>query len=339
MRRTKSENNDKSNVKIPPGMLKISFCDYLRKYYSTKELEIESSSFKGYENIIEKHIVPYFKKKKLLFVDISSQEINQYLDYKLDDGLSPSTVKKHRDVIGQALRAAYNKGWMPDNIMSSVNEVDFTVSQISTKVISTDILQSVLSVSKGTDLFIPAMLSTKYGLDRAEILGLRWSDVDFENKTIHIQNVVIKGSSGAFDIHPANDIAERTLPIFETDIDQLCFARQRQTELRSANKNYCKKYYDYINVTNKGIVIGPDNLSKKLNDLLQKNNIEKTSFSDLRKAYATLLKSMGFNDNAICSWMGIASISTIGCKFNDRLVANQINLVKAGLEFYENGEL
>ena len=62
------------------------------------------------------------------------------------------------------------------------------------------------------------MLSVRYGLDRAEILGLHWSDIDAENREINIRNVVIKGSGSAYDIHPAAEDAIRTLPAFEDDL-------------------------------------------------------------------------------------------------------------------------
>ena len=83
-----------------------------------------------------------------------------------------------------------------------------------------------------------------------------------------------------------------------------------------------------------GYLLGPDNLSKKLNDLLAKNNMEAITFSDLRKAYAASLISMGFNNRAICAWMGVESFSTFGCELNPMMENNQIELIKTGLAFY-----
>ena len=50
---------------IPKGLQRISFCDYLRNFYSVKQIEIEPSSFNGYQNILE-------------FILISMKEISNF---------------------------------------------------------------------------------------------------------------------------------------------------------------------------------------------------------------------------------------------------------------------
>ena len=95
---------DNSNKKKKSKRLgQHSFCDYLRRYYMAKEFEIEKSSSNGYMNILENHLIPYFDEKGILLSGISSNEINSYLLYNLNNGLSTSTVKKHKAVIGQAI--------------------------------------------------------------------------------------------------------------------------------------------------------------------------------------------------------------------------------------------
>ena len=70
---------------LPKGLQGISFCDYLQKFYSGKQIEIEPSSFNGYQNILENHIYPYFKERNTQFTAISSTEINTYLSYNMKD--------------------------------------------------------------------------------------------------------------------------------------------------------------------------------------------------------------------------------------------------------------
>lgn len=333
-RSAKIKKDKSSNTKISKRLGQHSFCDFLRRYYMAKEFEIEKSSFNGYMNIFENHLIPYFDEKGILLSGISSEEINSYLLYKLNNGLSTSTVKKNKAVIGQALQSAFEKGWILSNIMTSVMDIIPEPPKKGNKGISAAILNSILSLSEVTDIFIPIMLSVRYGLDRAEILGLRWPDIDFSHKEIHIQNVVIKGSTSAYDIHPANETAVRTLPAFTSDLDSLISEHERQIAERQNNSKYCRKFYDFVNVQKNGYLLGPDNLSKKLNDLLCKNNMEEITFSDLRKAYAASLISMGFNNKAICTWLGVESFSTFDCELSTMMENNQIELIKTGLAFY-----
>lgn len=333
-RPAKIKKDNSSNARISKRLGQHSFCDYLRRYYMTKEFEVEKSAFKGYMNILENHLIPYFDEKGIILSDVSSDEINSYLLYKLNNGFSSSTVNKHRNVMGQALRAAYAKGWIQSDIMLDVMEIAPEPPKKGTKGVSPEMLNSVLQIAEGTDIYIPVMLSVRYGLERAEILGLRWSDIDFSRKEIHIRNVVIKGSTSAYDIHPANENAVRTLPVFDQDLDSLNVEHGRQIEERKNNSRYCRKFYDFVNVLKTGYLLGPDNLSKKLNDLLYKNNMERITFSDLRKAYAVSLISMGFNNKAICTWMGVESFSTNGCELDHSMENNQIEMIKTGLALY-----
>lgn len=93
-RAAKIKRDNSSAAKKSKRLGQHSFCDYLRRYYMAKEFEIEKSSFNGYMNILENHLIPYFDEKGILLSGISSNEINSYLLYKLNNGLSTSTVKK-----------------------------------------------------------------------------------------------------------------------------------------------------------------------------------------------------------------------------------------------------
>ena len=52
---------------IPKGLQRISFCDYLRNFYSVKQIEIEPSSFNGYQKILENHIYENYPDIKYVF--------------------------------------------------------------------------------------------------------------------------------------------------------------------------------------------------------------------------------------------------------------------------------
>ena len=51
-------------------------------------------------------------------------------------------------------------------------------------------LNLLFEVVKGTRLELPVIISAFYELRRSEMLGLKWSAVDFKNKTIIVSHVV-----------------------------------------------------------------------------------------------------------------------------------------------------
>ena len=44
----------------------------------------------------------------------------------------------------------------------------------------------------GEPILAALTLALYYGLRRSEVLGLRWTDIDFENKTMTISNTVVQ---------------------------------------------------------------------------------------------------------------------------------------------------
>ena len=55
-------------------------------------------------------------------------------------------------------------------------------------------LQLLFSIIKDTNIKIPILIGAFYGFRREEILGLKWSAIDFENNSITINFTVTEAS-------------------------------------------------------------------------------------------------------------------------------------------------
>lgn len=90
------------------------------------------------------------------------------------------------------------------------------------------------------------------GLRRSEVLGLKWSAIDFENKTITIKHTIvevkIKGTNRilAKDRTKTN-ASHRTLPLTDEIIIALETAKKQQKYYkRKFKKSYNTKYEEYV---------------------------------------------------------------------------------------------
>ena len=54
-----------------------------------------------------------------------------------------------------------------------------------------DEVEKLFEAAKGTVLEIPVFLGAFYGLRRSEVLGLKWSAIDFQNNTITIKHSLV----------------------------------------------------------------------------------------------------------------------------------------------------
>lgn len=52
-------------------------------------------------------------------------------------------------------------------------------------------VEKLFEAAKGTRLEMPIFLGAFYGLRRSEVLGLKWSAIDFQSNTITIKHTII----------------------------------------------------------------------------------------------------------------------------------------------------
>ena len=121
---------------------------------------------------------------------------------------------------------------------------------------------------------------------QGEITGLRWCDTDLDNAVIHVRQVAqTLWKKGIVFAEPKTEKAKRSIKITNTSVELL---REHK-----ANQEAIKKEdwpdYDLVFCTNTGKPISGRNLLKYFHRLLEKANLPKMRFHDLRHTMATLL--------------------------------------------------
>lgn len=90
-------------------------------------MKVDTVTYQHYKNDAENHVIPYFKSNKIKLVDIDRQVLQNYFNYKakkgrLDGkgGLSPKTLRNHKNVIYQALNLACVNGLLDKNPCTNI---------------------------------------------------------------------------------------------------------------------------------------------------------------------------------------------------------------------------
>ena len=132
---------------------------------------------------------------------------------------------------------------------------------------TTDQLLNLIEASKGDELELIILLTVHYGLRRSEVLGLKWDDIDFKNKTLTIRHtVVIAKINGKRQLvakdRTKNKSSYRTLPLIDAIAIKLQEQKAKQETFKMKfGSSYNKDYLDYICVNPQGILIRPDYIS------------------------------------------------------------------------------
>ena len=155
-----------------------------------KAVSLGETTIAGYRNIYKNHIAPHFKSKRIQ--DITPQDLRSYIVAKQKQ-VSLHTVNKHLDLLNQVFDEAFKEDIIPSNPMDRVTRPKYKTPE-KAFFTSEELVQLLQSV-RNTELEVPVYLAAFLGLRREEVLGLRWKDVNLENRTLRVVNVITQTGS------------------------------------------------------------------------------------------------------------------------------------------------
>lgn len=310
------------------------FADWILKWLAKKKMTVKPNTYDIYEVQVKVHIEPYFRTRKIRLKDITPNVLEQYYCTKYSEGLSGATITKHHSNIRSALKDAVK------NRLILCNPADIADRPKSFKFIgntlSSEQIDRVFSIVRNTKYFTPIYIATVMGLRRSEVLGLRWGDIDFENKTITVSHTVVRyvedhHSKLLFSDIPKTKSSRRTLPIPNKLFEYLTKIKRKQTKLYIKKRiKYNREYLKYICVDDLGNLIKPAQLTKAFHQYMTKLNYN-CRFHDLRHTCASFLIQKGVPMKSVSQWLGHSSISVtsdvyVHLFYQDKIeIANTLN--------------
>lgn len=158
---------------------------------------------------------------------------------------------------------------------------------------------------------VPISFDLLSGLRRGELLGLRWSDVDFEKQTITIQQTssYVK-SRGVYVDTPKNHTSARPLKLSRSVFALLYEYKTWQDENKLLCGDRWKDKDGRIFTSEEGTPLHPDSLSKWFRDFCNANGFEGIHIHSLRHSYASLMIADGTPLVVVSKRMGHAQTST-----------------------------
>lgn len=276
---------------------------------------ITVTTYNQYINMLNIHIAPHFDSLGITVGKVTPGDLEDYYNYKVAQGLSPNTVIKHHAIIRSSLQWALKHQYIrynPADLATKPSRVHYTANQPYT----VEEIVQLLTLTQNEPIAVPIFIASFYGLRRSEILGLRWSAIDFQGGWIHIDTTVVKEKIGDNIVSTVRDnttkteYSKRTLPLCPYTYNYFCniYNRQRsQKELCGASYN--QTYLDFVCVDEMGMLLQPDFVSQKFQKLLAKYGLRPIRFHDLRHSCATIMLYLGYSMKDIQTWLGHSNYS------------------------------
>ncbi|MEK4261925.1 tyrosine-type recombinase/integrase [Paenibacillus sp. FSL L8-0499] len=291
------------------------FSVFMLQWLAIMKHQVEFITYASYHNVITNHVVPYFEEKGLFLKELLPCHIQDYYQYELDEnGVTTNTVLHYHANIRKALKHALKNDLINTNPADKIDRPkknDFIGSFYNKQEINI-----LFEKVKGELIELAVILAAFYGLRRSEVVGLKWTAINFENKTISIRHTVtpvyFEGQEHIIEKDRAkNKPSRRTLPLVPAFEELLLRIR----ELQALNKlicgnSYCTDYEEYIYLDKLGQRIKPGYITQNFTRTLKKNGLRHIRYHDLRHSCASLLLANGVSMKEIQEWLGHSNYST-----------------------------
>lgn len=301
------------------------------KFGQIMDLWIENDSgrlapgtFQMYEHIIEGHILPAFKNKKI--DKILPMHIDNYLESlqtKRNDGkeggLSSSYIQKNFNILSNVFKFAHNNQMIKHNPMEKATKPKVQYKKYD--VYSTEEVLQLMDLLENEEPQYRLMIKIAIyvGLRRGEILALQWEDIDFNTHEIHIHQSLSYTKDKGLIIGPPKNGKERVVvaPAFlikELKEYHLFKKKERlqAAELWEGGKHFFvfsssmgKPYFPSVPSTWWRRFLDRTNKRLKKED---KPPFKRIRLHDLRHTAATLLINQGEHPKIIAERLGHADI-------------------------------
>ena len=225
-------------------------------------------------------------------------------------GLSSKTILEHHRLLHAMLQNAVYWQILPYNPVDRVKPPKHERPQI--KYYDDVQCKQLLETLENEEIkFQTIVILTLFtGMRRGEVLGLEWSDIDFNEGFVHItKSSQYVSSKGIFVKDPKTHSSIRKVGIPDIVINML----KKYKTWYDAEKEKCGDLWVNSNrlfVTWNGNPMHPDTVTDWFRSFIEKNHLPKITFHGLRHTNATLLISKNVDVAVVASRLGHAQITT-----------------------------
>ena len=290
---------------------KIKFLDFLAQSITNNKNSIEYTTYKSYRDQ-QKIIERFFSVKNLDLENVTVADILDFYNYLSNVRKNTNnTVIHYHALLRKTFTEAYIRKLIKENIMLEIPRPK--KEKYISEVFNLKEINIFLNHIKGHKFELEMNLALFYGFRRSELLGLRFSVIDFDNNTILVNTKIT--SSEKEKLVPKqkmkNDSSYRIMPLLDS-IKKLIIQRMERIkkDKHFFKSIYTKKWEGFVCVGENGELIKPDRVTRTFRKLINECGLKKIRLHDLRHSCATLLYEQDIQLKDIQMWLGHSDIQT-----------------------------
>jgi integrase len=243
---------------------------------------------------------------------LTAQTLDRAYRGWLDEGLHPTTVHHLHGVISAALHQAAKWGLVSEVVTDRASPPPLRSKPA--RVPTPDVIQRLINAAdeRGQPVLAAAIaVACTTGLRRGELLGLRWDDIDFASRVLHVRRAVKHDSGPGWVVGPPKTHQER---IISLDGFTLAVLAELQARASRSADDAC------VSLRADGYVLTfdpsgtepmkPDSLGQAFGRLCRAEGIAGVTLHTLRHFCASVLIASGRDARTVAGRLGHSDTTT-----------------------------
>lgn len=306
---------------LPAPRQRLTVALYLTEWIQgLRTGSIRPGTWASYELHVRIYLIPQIGHIRL--TELQPTDVRRLLDHlltvrstKTNRQLSPRSVQMAHATLRRALGDAVENGYIARNVAKLARGVN--VERHEVQPLTVEQAAALLQAIQTDRLGGLYRLILSLGLRRGEGLGLRWEDVDWQGKTLRIQQAVRRspkqlrqaGDPSRVLAPPKTERSRRTLSLPDSLVAMLDYQHKQQAAERlKAGTAWVERDLIFPNAI--GEPHDPDYISRHFVALVERAGLPRKRLHDLRHSLASFLKRSGADMRTIMEIMGHTQMST-----------------------------
>ena len=270
-------------------------------------------SYNTYKNCILNYILPLYGHIKMK--DLTKPHIKRL--YRRAHEKRPSVARILKTILLSSCKYAVRHGYITDDPSEGIKwrkESSGKTQKQCKKALTIEEVRSLINAARDTQIYVPILFAVLMGLRRSEIVGLKYSDINYEKKQIRIKRQlgvnsqtskedVLPGTYTKQEIKVKTPSSRRSLEMPTVVFDAVMEERSRYQRQRKRRSTQFQDL-DYIYSSSYGRPRTSGYLWKQLNELTTENGLPHTTWRNLRYTYTTTILKAGYELRAVSRSLG-----------------------------------
>ena len=269
-------------------------------FENVAKIKVRPSSHQTYKGYIDNHIKPNIGNiplEKLTTMDLqkfyrkllTKGRVERIESKEQPKGLSAKTVRNINQVISSAMDLAVAQKIILTNPTDACELLKVERKEMQT--VPAEQLSAFLEEAKRSGVYEMYYIELATGLRRGELLGLKWTDIDWKNGIIKVRRQVARVDGQIVEAPLKTKNSYRAVSISPQAIEVLLEQKRKTNDA-------------YVFPSPNGGPISPDSVNNMLKRVLERASIPKDRFHDLRHTFATIALQNGVDIKTVSGMLG-----------------------------------